>query len=75
MSHSELKALFEKRQRALTAFNQWEAEHYTMRQDVEQVFAALGTLYDLLPPASRHRQEDPTRSGIQTMHRALRYLH
>jgi hypothetical protein len=63
------------RQRALTSFNQWEAEHRSMRQDVEQLFAALGTLYDLLPPASRRRQEDPTRSGIQAMHRALSHLH
>jgi hypothetical protein len=75
MSSSALKALFEKRKQALTAFNQWEAEHPSMRQDLKQIFADLGTLYDLLPPASRRRQEDPTRSGIQAMHRALRHLH
>lgn len=70
----ELKANIEKRHRALTAFNRWEAGHHSDRQSAEQIIAALGTVYALLPPESRRRHDDPNRTGIQAMHQALRHL-
>lgn len=70
-----LKVLIEKRNRALTAFNRWESEHRRSRQDTDQIFARLGTLYALLPPEARRRTEDPNRTGIRIMHQALRHLH
>ena len=73
-NYHHLKARFEKRNRALTAFNRWEADHLSSSQSSEQVFASLGTVYELLPPETRHREEDPDRSGIQAMHRALQHL-
>lgn len=69
-----IKALFEKRKRALAAFNRWEAEHPSSPRSSEQIFAALGTLYAMLPPEDRRREEDQERRGIQTMHRRLRAL-
>lgn len=70
----ELKALIERRKRALTAFNRWEAEHPDRERSSEQIFASLGTLYAMLPPEDRRREEDPERRGIQRMHQMLRHL-
>ena len=70
-----LKARIATRNRALAAFNRWEAGPPGSRQSPEQVLAALGTLYDLLPAASRRRTEDPGRSGVRSMQRALSHLH
>ena len=70
-----LKAQIAARNRALAAFNRWEASYRGSRQTPEQIIAALGTLYALLPEASRQRTEDPHRRGIQSMHRALSHLH
>ena len=69
-----LKTQIEKRNRALAAFNRWEAKHPGNRLSVQQTFASLGTLYDLLPPEARRRSEDRNRSGIRTMHRILGHL-
>ena len=68
------KTQIEKRNRALAAFNQWEAEHPRRLRNSEQIFACLGTLYALLPVEARRRIEDPDRNGIRIMHRALRHL-
>ncbi len=70
----ELKALMERRNRALNAFNRWESEHPRRDLGSEQIFASLGTLYALLPPDARHREEDPERKGVQIMHQMLRHL-
>jgi len=70
----ELKALIERRNRALNAFNQWESKHPRKDPGSEQIFASLGTLYALLPPDARRREEDPERRGIQIMHQMLRCL-
>ena len=70
----ELKALIERRNRALAAFNRWEAEHPRKDLGSERIFASLGTLYALLPPEHRRRDEDPERRGIQIMHQMLRHL-
>ena len=69
-----LKSIFERRNLALKAFNKWEAEHPRPERDLEQVFASLGTIYDLLPEEARRRNDDPTYLGVQTMRRALRHL-
>ena len=70
----ELRTLIECRNNALSAFNRWETEHPRKELRSEQVFAALGTLYALLPVTCRRRQEDPERRGVQAMHRMLRHL-
>jgi hypothetical protein len=70
----KLKALIERRNRALNAFNRWESEHPRKDPGSERIFASLGTLYALLPPDARRREEDPERRGIQTMHQMLRCL-
>jgi hypothetical protein len=43
-----------------------------MRLTPAAAIAAIGTLYHLLPPESRHRAVDP--AGVARMHEALRHL-
>lgn len=57
---------------ALRRFNEWE-EKNPIRLEPAEAIAAVGFLYDLLPPESRERPIDP--SGIMKMHRALSVLH
>lgn len=56
---------------ALRRFNEWE-EKNPVRLEAAETVAAIGFLYDLLPPESRERPIDP--SGIMKMHRALSVL-
>ncbi len=56
---------------ALRTFNEWE-ERNPMRLGPAEAIAAIGFLYDVLPPESRERPIDT--SGIQKMHRALSVL-
>ena len=66
--------LFRKRERALAAFNRWEAGRPGNTQDGEQVFASRGTIYGLLPSEQRTRESSRKLLGIQDMHRALRHI-
>ena len=56
---------------ARSRFNEWEAKN-PIRLEPAEAVAAVGFLYDLLPPESRERPVDP--SGIMKMHRALSVL-
>ena len=53
---------------ALIRFDAWVAAHPICLSAADAV-AAAGRLYDLLPPASRHRTVDP--HGVMTLHRLL----
>jgi hypothetical protein len=72
--HEGIAGRAERRRRALAAFNRWEAKHPARQQTPEQVIAALGTLYDLLPAESRRRDVDAQCAAVRNMHRALRHL-
>lgn len=56
---------------ALRRFNEWE-EKNPLRMEPAEAIAAVGFLYDLLPPESRERPVDV--SGIRKMHRDLSVL-
>ena len=66
-----LAGLLRLRAEALARFETWEASH-VMRLSPAAAIAAIGTLYDLLPAASRRRAVDP--AGVARMHEALRHL-
>ena len=70
----KLKTQIEARNRSLNVFNKWESTHPGREKNSQQIFASLGTIYELLPLEARRRVEDPDRSGIRAMHRALRHL-
>jgi hypothetical protein len=53
---------------ALRRYNDWEAQH-PIEMEASAALSAVGLLYDLMPPESRHRPSDP--SGVAAMHRAL----
>jgi len=56
---------------ALARFAEWESSHPAVLTPAAAV-AAVGTLYQLLPPASRQRAIDA--SGVARMRDALRHL-
>jgi hypothetical protein len=56
---------------ALARFAAWESVH-PMQLTPAAAIAAIGTLYELLPPESRRRPVDP--SGVARMQAALRHL-
>ncbi|MBW2615805.1 MAG: hypothetical protein JRD02_06490 [Deltaproteobacteria bacterium] len=56
---------------ALRRFNLWEEKH-THVMGGQEALAAVGAIYDLLPPESRRRGFDP--SGLRAMHLSLSYL-
>jgi hypothetical protein len=66
-----LANLLRTRAKALARFSIWESVH-PMRLTPAAAIAAIGTLYELLPPESRRRPVDP--SGVTRMHGALRVL-
>jgi hypothetical protein len=68
---ASLATLLRLRAEALTRFAAWESSHL-MKLTPAAAVAALGTLYQLLPPESRRRAVDP--SGVVRMHEALRQL-
>jgi hypothetical protein len=56
---------------ALTRFNLWEENHMSFMGEQEAV-AAVGAIYDLLPPESRRR--GLSKIGLREMHLSLSYL-
>ena len=56
---------------ALRRFNLWEEKHTNVMRG-QEALAAVGAIYDLLPPESRRRGFDP--SGLCAMHLSLSYL-
>jgi hypothetical protein len=68
---ANLAALLRIRAEALARFATWESSH-RMRLTPAAAIAAIGTLYQLLPPESRRRAVDA--SGVTRMHEALRHL-
>lgn len=66
-----LAALLRVRAEALARFAAWESSH-AMRLTPAAAIAAIGTLYQLLPPESRRRPVDP--AGVARMHEAVRHL-
>lgn len=61
------------RNAALRRFQAWKAEHPS-RLDPTAAIAAVGFLYDLLPPEARHRESDPEFEGVRHMRQALAVL-
>jgi hypothetical protein len=68
---ASLASLLRIRATALARFASWESAH-PMQLTPAAAVAAIGTLYELLPPESRRRPVDP--SGVARMHDALRRL-
>ena len=56
---------------ALTRYNLWEENNIRFMGE-QEALAAVGAIYDLLPPESRRRGFDP--SGLRAMHLSLSYL-
>ena len=69
-----LREAVRRRARALAAFGRWERAQGPPERSAESVFAGLGTLYDLLPPDVRARDDDPERLGVRRMHAMLAVL-
>ena len=65
-------ATFRDRAAALERFQEWERTQPPSDLEPADAIAAIGLLYDLLPPASRQRPENA--AGVQQMHRALAAL-
>lgn len=65
------KEQLERRAAALRRFNEWETRH-PIEMTPAEALAAIGTLYELIPPESRQRALDP--SGVQKMRQALSHL-
>ena len=65
------KEELERRAIALRRFNDWEARH-PIEMAPTEALAAIGTLYELLPPESRLRAFNP--SGLRKMRQALSHL-
>ena len=65
------RKLVRQRAEALSRFSDWEARHPTYL-DAAAAVAAIGFLYDQLPPEGRVRTVDV--SGIQCMRRVLAVL-
>ena len=63
--------LIRERAERFARFAAWEASH-PARLTPASAVAAIGTLYQLLPPASRRRPIDT--SGVARLHDALRHL-
>jgi hypothetical protein len=69
--HRSLAGQLRIRAQGFTRFAAWESAH-PMQLTPAAAIAAIGTLYELLPPESRRRPVDP--SGVLRMHAALRRL-
>jgi hypothetical protein len=68
---SHLAALVRERADCFARFAAWEASH-PARLPPAAAVAAIGALYQLLPPTSRRRPIDT--SGVARLHAALRHL-
>ena len=71
MQDHDQKNLYSARAAALRRFNEWEEQH-PLELDPEQALAAIGALYDLIPPEARKRAVDT--EGVRKMHAALSSL-
>jgi hypothetical protein len=71
MGPQELASAIRARADALARFAEWESSHPAILTP-EAAVAAIGALYQLLPPASRQRPVD-TR-GVARLHDTLRHL-
>jgi len=68
---SSLRDSLRVRAERLARFAKWESSH-PMNVAPAEAVAAIGALYQLLPPASRKRSIDT--SGVARLHDALRHL-
>ena len=67
----DLADLVRIRAAAFARFAEWEASHPMMLAPAAAV-AAVGSIYEMLPPESRQRPVDTT--GVARMHDAFRHL-
>ena len=71
MRSNELATALRARADALARFAEWASSHPT-RLTPEAAVGAIGSLYELLPAASRHRRIDT--AGVARLQDALRRL-
>ncbi len=71
--NESLAVLVERRARALSAFEAWEAAQPAVAPS-EDIIARIGLLWELLPPPARLPADDPERRGVRRMHRMLAVL-
>lgn len=71
MKSAELKKQLLARAARLRRFNEWEAGH-PHQLDAATAIAGIGTLYELIPAASRKRPFNP--EGLCAMRQALSHL-
>jgi hypothetical protein len=71
MQDHNQKNLYSVRAAALRRFNEWEEQH-PLELDPGQALAAIGALYELIPPEARKRPVDT--EGVRKMHAALSCL-
>lgn len=55
-------------------FNRWEAEQPLAERSPADILADLGAVWSWLPEDVRSRDDDPEKTGIQTMRAALSRL-
>ena len=71
MKSAELKEQLLARAAGLRRFNEWEARH-PHQLDEATAIAGIGSLYELIPAASRKRPFNP--EGLRAMRQALSHL-
>jgi hypothetical protein len=71
MQNHDQDNVYSARAAAFRRFNEWEEQH-PLELDPEQALAAIGALYDLIPPEARTRAVDT--EGVRKMHAALSSL-
>jgi hypothetical protein len=71
MQDHDQKNLYPGRVAAFRRFNEWEEQH-PLELDPEEALAAIGALYDLIPPEARKRAVDT--ESVRKMHAALSCL-
>jgi len=67
----DIATLFSERMRGFARFAEWEHAH-PRKMSAAAAVASIGTIYELLPEASRSRSVDA--SGVARMQAALRHL-
>jgi hypothetical protein len=71
MQSHDQKEFYSARAAAFRRFNEWEEQH-PLELDPKQALAAIGALYNLIPPEARTRAVDT--EGVRKMHAALSSL-
>jgi hypothetical protein len=71
MPDHDQKNFYAARAAAFRRFNEWEEQH-PLELDPEEALAAIGALYELIPPEARKRAVDT--EGVRKMHAALSCL-